>query len=213
MTTPTVFEAQWTGTVPAERAALSVTDTGGPGIPIVYCDGRHSDQSYWRQVITELGPGFRHLTFAEQTRAGTVDHSFRAAVGDVDAVLNARGVTERPLVIGWSGASIAAHWAGRNPDRALGAVLVEGAQAREWREEAMDVRVGKLFRQMGLFLPVKRPSVLTPRLNVAWAATREPAGVPTRHVFASGAPVGDRDERASARAIAEAAREIAGMGD
>lgn len=58
----------------------------------------------------------------------SADYSFEAAVRDVDAVLDARGVG-RALVVGWSyGAFVAAHWASRNPDRTIGAVLVDGAR-------------------------------------------------------------------------------------
>ncbi|WP_405876197.1 MULTISPECIES: hypothetical protein [unclassified Streptomyces] len=47
-----------------------------------------------------------------------------------------------------------AHWAGRNPDRALGAVLVDGAQPYDWLDEAMEERIRKLFRRMGWFTPL-----------------------------------------------------------
>ena len=120
----------WTGMVPVDDTALAVTDTGGPGIPVVYLNGQFATQGYWRRVIAELGSGWRHITYDERARGkieASADYSFEAAVRDVDAVLAARGV-DRALVVGWSyGAFVGAHWASRNPDRAVGAVLVDGA--------------------------------------------------------------------------------------
>ena len=130
----------WTGMVPVDDTALAVTDTGGPGIPVVYLNGQFATQGYWRRVIADLGPGFRHITYDERARGkkskSSADYSFEAVVRDVDAVLAARGV-DRALVVGWSyGAFVAAHWASRNPDRALGAVLVDGAYPYDWLDEA-----------------------------------------------------------------------------
>ena len=112
-----------------DDTALAVTDTGGPGIPVVYLNGQFATQGYWRRVIAELGTGWRHITYDERARGKkskrSADYSFEAAVRDVDAVLAARGV-DRPLLVGWSyGAVVAAHWASRNPDRTVGAVLVD----------------------------------------------------------------------------------------
>ncbi len=94
-------------------------------------------------MVAELGPGFRHITYDERARGESrrsVDYSFEAAVRDVDAVLAARGV-DRALVVGWSyGAVVAAHWAARNPGRAVGAVLVDGAFPHDWLDEAMEQR-------------------------------------------------------------------------
>jgi pimeloyl-ACP methyl ester carboxylesterase len=65
------------------------------------------------------------------------------------------------LVVGWSyGAFVGAHWTSRNPDRALGAVLVEGAEPYDWMDEAMEQRIRKLFKRMGWFMPLLRPTRL-----------------------------------------------------
>ncbi|WP_327113980.1 alpha/beta hydrolase [Nocardia sp. NBC_01730] len=87
-------DSKWTGMVPVDGTALAVTDTGGSGIPVVYLNGQFATQGYWRKVITELGPGFRHITYDERARGRSrrsADYSFEAAVRDVDAVLAARG--------------------------------------------------------------------------------------------------------------------------
>src|SRR5262249_54436969 len=141
--------SKWTGMVPVDDTALAVTDTGGPGIPVVYLNGQFATQGYWRRVIAELGTGGRPITYDERARGKTAerwaDYSFEAGVRDVDAVLAAKGV-DRALLVGWSyGALVAAHWASRNPDRAFGAVLVDGAYPYDWLDKAMARRIRKLF--------------------------------------------------------------------
>jgi pimeloyl-ACP methyl ester carboxylesterase len=214
-------EAKWTGMVPVEDTALAVTDTGGPGVPVIYLNGQFATQGYWRRVIAELGPEWRHITYDERARGKSrrsADYSFEAAVRDVDVVLAARGV-ERALVVGWSyGAFLAAHWASRNPRRALGAVMVDGAQPYDWLDDAMEVRIRKLFRRMGWFLPLLRPTGLTARMSAdqqadcnielgKLARERELAPVldnitvPARYVLASGNSLGSKgDEQERIRA-------------
>ncbi|WP_305785418.1 alpha/beta fold hydrolase [Symbioplanes lichenis] len=211
----------WSGMVAVEDTALAVTDSGGAGVPVVYLNGQFATQGYWRRVVAELGPGWRHITYDERARGRSrrsADYSFEAAVRDVDAVLAARGV-DRALVVGWSyGAVVAAHWARRNPDRTIGAVMVDGAFPHDWLDEAMERRIRKLFRRMGWFLPLMRPTGLTPRMTAAQQAdsnielgrlSRErelgpvldAITVPTRYVVASGSSLGSRgDEQERIRA-------------
>jgi pimeloyl-ACP methyl ester carboxylesterase len=211
--------SHWTGMVPVDDTALAVTDTGGPGISVVYLNGQFATQGYWRRVIAELGTGWRHITYDERARGRkskrSADYSFEAAVGDVDAVLAARGV-DRALLAGWSyGAVVAAHWASRNPSRTVGAVLVDGAYPYDWFDEAMEQRIRKLFRRMGWFTPLLRPTGLTPRMTAGQQAdsnielgrlSRERelgpvldnVTVPVRYVVASGTSLGshgDEQER------------------
>jgi pimeloyl-ACP methyl ester carboxylesterase len=181
--------SKWAGMVPVDDTALAVTDSGGPGIPVVYLNGQFATQGYWRRVIAELGTGWRHITYDERARGKksrrSADYSFEAAVRDVDAVLAARdaardaavlaavlaagdaaGDADRPLLVSWSyGALVAAHWASRHPDRTLGAVLVDGAYPGDWLDEAMEQPIRKLFRRMGWFTPLLRPAGLTPRMT------------------------------------------------
>lgn len=219
-TSPT--RSRWTGMVPVEDTALAVTDTGGPGIPVVYLNGQFATQGYWRRVIAELGPDWRHITYDERARGRkskrSADYSFEAAVRDVDAVLAARGV-DKALVVGWSyGAFVGAHWAGRNPERALGAVLVEGAEPYDWLDDAMEERIRKQFRLMGWFMPLLRPTGLTPRMNAEEMANSnievgkisrerelgpvlDSITVPVRYVLASGSSFGSKgDEQERIRA-------------
>ncbi|MGC4748396.1 alpha/beta fold hydrolase [Micromonospora sp. DT201] len=214
-------DSEWTGMLPVEDTALAVTDTGGGGIPVVYLNGQFATQGYWRKTVAELGPGFRHLTYDERARGKSktsADYSFAAALRDVDIVLAARGV-DRAVVVGWSyGAFVAAHWASRNPDRALGAVLVEGAQPYDWLDAAMEQRIRKLFKRIRWLTALLRPTGLTPRMTAEQQAEinievgklsreRELApvlddiSVPTRYVLASGRSFGSKgDEQERIRA-------------
>jgi pimeloyl-ACP methyl ester carboxylesterase len=204
----------WTGMIPVDDTALAVTDTGGPGIPVVYLNGQFATRGYWRRVIAELGTGWRHITYDERARGASrrsADYSFEAAVRDVDAVLAARGV-DRALLVGWSyGAVVGAHWASRNPGRALGAVLVDGAFPHDWLDEAMERRIRKLFRRMSWFLPLLRPTGLAPRMTAEQQANSnielgrlsrerelgpvlDSITVPVRYVVASGTSFGSRGD-------------------
>ncbi|WP_329240546.1 alpha/beta hydrolase [Actinoallomurus sp. NBC_01490] len=206
--------SRWTGMVPVDDTALAVTDTGGPGTPVVYLNGQFATQGYWRRVLAELGTGWRHITYDERARGRSkrsADYSFEAAVRDVDAVMAARGV-DRALLVGWSyGACVAAHWARRNPGRTVGAVLVDGAFPYDWGDEAMEQRIRKLFRRMGWFTPLLRPTGLTPRMTAEQQAdsnielgrlSRErelgpvldDITVPVRYVVASGTSFGSRGD-------------------
>ena len=204
----------WSGMVAVDDTALAVTDTGGAGTPVVYLNGQFATQGYWRRVITELGGGWRHITYDERARGRSkpsADYSFEAAVRDVDAVLAARRV-DRALLVGWSyGAVIAAHCAGRHPERTIGAVMVDGAFPYDWLDDAMEQRIRKLYRRMGWFLPLLRPTGLTPRMSAGQQAdsnielgrlSRESElgpvldaiTVPARYVVASGTSFGSRGE-------------------
>ncbi|WP_155372516.1 alpha/beta fold hydrolase [Catellatospora vulcania] len=221
MNTPS-NSAPWTGMVPVDDTALAVTDTAGPGIPVLYLNGQFATQGYWRRVIADLGPGWRHITYDERARGRksgrSADYSFEAAVRDVDAVLAARGV-DRALLVGWSyGAFVGAHWASRNPARTIGAVLVDGAFPYDWLDEAMEQRIRTMFRRMGWFMPLLRPTGLVPRMTADQQAdsnieigviSRERAlgpvldavTVPARYVVASGTSLGSKgDEQERIRA-------------
>ena len=164
----------WTGMVSIDDTALAVKDTGGSGIPIIYLNGQFATQVYWKKVIAELSSDFRHITYDERARGRksqkSSNYSFEACIRDVDAVLNARNV-KRALVVGWSyGAFVAAQWASRNPERCIGAVLVDGAQPYNWMTENMAKRIRKLFRLLNPLMWVLRPTALTPRMSASQMA-------------------------------------------
>lgn len=219
----------WTGMVPVDDTALAVTDSGGAGTPVIYLNGHFATQGYWRRVIGELGPGFRHITFDERARGRksqrSADYSFEAALRDVGAVLDARSV-DRAVVVGWSyGAFVAAHWASRHPRRAIGAVLVDGAQPHDWLTDEMEQGIRTTFRRLRWLTVPLRVTGLTPRMSademaqsnievgrIARAGELGPVldriAVPTRYVLASGTSFGSRGDgqeqiRASVPAVAD----------
>jgi pimeloyl-ACP methyl ester carboxylesterase len=216
-------ETAWSGLVPVDDTALYVADTGGDGVPVVYCNGQFATIGYWKHVVEELGSGFRHINFDERARGKhsqrSSDYSFEACVRDVDAVLEARGVTGPVLIVGWSyGAFVAAHWASRNPERCIGAVPVDGAQPHDWLDDAMEIRIRKLFKRLSPVTAILRPTGLTPKLSAAQQAecnielgrislernlgpVLDAITVPTRYVLASGASFGSKgDEQEQIRA-------------
>ena len=219
----------WTGMVPVGDTALAVTDSGGSGTPVIYLNGQFATQGYWRRVIAELGPAWRHITYDERARGRTsgrsADYSFEAAVRDVDAVLDARGV-DRALLVGWSyGAFVAAHWASRNPDRTIGAVLVDGAQPHDWLTDDMEQGIRTVFRRLQWLMVPLRVTGLTPRMTALEMAecnievgklarvrqlgpVMDRITVSTRYVLASGTSFGSKGDgqekiRASVPTVAE----------
>jgi pimeloyl-ACP methyl ester carboxylesterase len=214
----TIKQSAWAGMLPVDDTALAVTDSGGPGRPVVYLNGSYADQSHWRRVIAELGSDYRHITYDERARGKSkrsADYSFEACVRDVDAVLEARGV-DRPLLVGWSyGALLAVHWADRNPGCA-GVVAVDGGIPYGITGEDARKRIRRLFRRMRLLLPLVRPLGLAARmtadqhaevnieaneLHAALGPVLDRVTCPVRYVLATGANLGaTRDEMEQVRA-------------
>lgn len=210
---PTPMNAPtWTGRVPVDDTTLAVTDTGGPGIPVVYLNGAYASQRHWKRVVADLGSGYRHISFDERGRGRSgqsTDYSFEACVHDIDAVLAARGV-ERALLVGWSyGALLGVHWANRNPERSLGVVGVDGPYPAGWTDEAGHAEIRKVFGRMKLMMPLARRLGLAGRfsaelhaelaieshhLHAALGPVLADLTVPTRYVVASGEAVGSRDD-------------------
>ncbi|MFD0360506.1 alpha/beta fold hydrolase [Nocardia sp. GCM10030253] len=211
-TTSNPTNAPWTGVVSVDDTELAVTDTGGPGQPVIYLNGSYADQKHWQRVIAELGPGFRHITFDERARGKSkksADYSFEACLRDIDAVLEATGV-ERPIVVGWSyGALLAVHWADRNPDRVVGVVSVDGAMPYGLTGEEGREQIRKLFRRLRFLMPVARPLGMAARmtadqhadinieaneLHAALAPVLHRATRPVRYVLATGSNLGGSEE-------------------
>lgn len=197
--------------VPVDDTALAVTDTRGPGRPVVYLNGSYASQRHWRRVTVELGSDYRHITYDERARGKSkrsADYSFEACVRDVDAVLEATGV-DRPLLVGWSyGAAVAVHWADRNPDCA-GVVAVDSAVPYGLTGEESRERIRKLFRRLGWMFPVARPLGLAARMttdqhaeinieineiSAAIGPVLDRLTCPVRYVLATGASLGGGQE-------------------
>ena len=207
----------WSGLLPIDDTALFVRDSGGDGIPVVYLNGAYADQGHWRRTIGELGGrDWRHITYDERARGRSkrsADYSFAACLRDLDAVLDTTGV-DRPLLAGWSyGATLAVHWAARNPGRALGVVAVDGAMPYDWIDDAARARLRTLFRRMRWLLPIAARLGMAARMSAEQHAevnieVNELLGVlgpvldavdcPVRYVNASGGHLGTDDEEMAA---------------
>ncbi|WP_433350847.1 alpha/beta fold hydrolase [Microtetraspora malaysiensis] len=208
----------WTGMVPVEDTALAVTDTRGPGRPVVYLNGSYATQKNWRPVTAELGNSWRHITYDERARGRSkqsADYSFEACIRDVDAVLDASGV-ERPVLVGWSyGAALALHWATRNPNRVAGVVMVDGGYPWDYLatveggREAGKEEIRRLFRKFSWTMPLTRRLGLAARMSAGQhadinielneiVAASDPVfdlvTFPMRFVVASGASLGSTEE-------------------
>jgi pimeloyl-ACP methyl ester carboxylesterase len=172
--------SSWTGLVPVEDTTLAVTDSGGTGTPVVYLNGSYTSQGDWKNVKADLGNEWRHISYDERARGKSgqsADYSFAACVRDVDAVLNARGIT-KALLVGWSyGANIALHWATANPDRTLGVVMVDGgypwdylATVKDGDREAGREEIRRLFRKYRWAMPIARMLGKSARMSAAQQA-------------------------------------------
>lgn len=159
----------WTGMVAVDDTALAVTDTGGNGTPVIYLNGAYADQKHWRKVISDLGEGYRHISFDERARGKSMrsaDYSFESALQDIDAVLTARGV-RRAILVGWSyGGILSWHFADRHPDRVAAVVTVDASPYGITGEESRE-RIRKLFHRMRFLLPLTRPFGLAARMSAA----------------------------------------------
>jgi pimeloyl-ACP methyl ester carboxylesterase len=188
----------WSGMVSVEDTALAVTDTGGPGQPVVYLNGSYATQKNWRPVIAELGDGYRHITFDERARGRSkrsADYSFEACLRDIDAVLDATGA-KRPLLVGWSyGAALALHWATRNAERVAGVVMVDGGYpwdflaTVEGGREAGYEEIRTMFRRFAPILPLVRPLGMSARMS---AAQHAEINIELNEIVAASDPVFDR---------------------
>lgn len=198
--------------VPVDDTALAVTDSGGPGRPVVYLNGSYADQSHWRRVIAELGGEYRHICYDERARGKSrrsADYSFAGCLRDVGAVLAARAV-ERPILVGWSyGATIGVYWAEQNPDRVVGVVAVDGAIPFGITGPEAQARIRKLFGRTRLLMPLLRPLGLAARMSTsqhadvnieaneitaAMAPVLDRVTCPVRFILATGASLGSTEE-------------------
>lgn len=204
----------WAGMVSVDDTALAVTDTGGPGRPVVYLNGAYTSQRHWRPVIAELGTGWRHITYDERARGRSkrsADYSGEACLRDIEAVLEARGV-DRPMLVGWSyGAALAVHWAVHNPHGVAGVVSVDGAYPYDslGTGDVSREEIRRLFRRLRWFMPLARPLGLAARMTADQHAeinieineiladigvVLDEVTVPTRFIVAKGGHLGgDRE--------------------
>jgi pimeloyl-ACP methyl ester carboxylesterase len=191
-------DSAWTGMVSVDDTALAVTDTGGSGRPVIYLNGSYATQRSWRPVISELGTGYRHITFDERSRGKSrksADYSFEACLRDIDAVVTARGL-QRPLIVGWSyGAALAVHWATRNPGRVAGVVMVDGGYPWDYLatvdngdREAGHEEIRRLFRKLRVPMFIAGALGFAARMSAAQAAE---VNIELNEIVAASGPVFD----------------------
>jgi pimeloyl-ACP methyl ester carboxylesterase len=189
--------SSWTGMVAVEDTALAVTDTRGPGRPVIYLNGSYASQSSWRPVIAELGNEWRHITYDERARGKSKrssDYSIEACIRDVGAVLKATKA-DRPLLVGWSyGAVVALHWATRNPYRVAGVVMVDGGYPWDYLAtvdggpEAGREQIRKMFRRYRWAMPLARLTGNAARMT---ADEHAEVNIELNEIVAAGDPVFD----------------------
>jgi len=188
----------WTGMVSVDDTALAVTDSGGSGRPVIYLNGSYATQRSWRPVISELGTGYRHITFDERSRGKSkksADYSFEACLRDIDAVVTARDL-QQPLIVGWSyGAALAAHWATRNPGRVAGVVMVDGGYPWDYLatvdngdRAAGHEEIRRLFRKLRVPMFIAGVLGFAARMNAAQAAE---VNIELNEIVAASGPVFD----------------------
>ncbi|WP_208722388.1 alpha/beta fold hydrolase [Amycolatopsis thermoflava] len=135
---------------------------------------------------------------------------------------------ERPILAGWSyGATLAAHWAARNPQRIAGVAAVDGAMPYGLTGEEGQERIRQMFHRMRFLLPLARPFGMAARMSAeqhaevngaeemeASRASLEPvlARNPNLRISAKVAGNHSKIPQKDFRAVAEAVREVAAAG-
>lgn len=184
------------GMIPVADTELAVADTGGSKQPVIYLNGSFADQKHWKRVIESLGTEeWRHVTFDERARGRShtsSDYSFGGAVEDIGAVMEARGI-EQPILVGWSmGATLAAHWAARNPSRVRAVVCVDGALPWGLTGAEGQDRIRQLFHRLRWLFPIASRLGLAARMS---ASDHAEVNIELNEITAAIAPVLERIER------------------
>jgi len=203
---------KWSGLIPVDDTELFITDTGGPGLTIIYLNGSYANQGHWKGVVKELGLNFRHILYDERARGKSKrseDYSFNACLRDLSAVIKARQV-EKPILVGWSyGAILAVHWVSTNPDRVSGIVAIDSAVPYGLTGDIAKERIYKLFNRIKWVLPLASLFGLAARMSSRQhaeinieineiSANLEPVlldmKIPVRYVLATGASRGGEEQ-------------------
>ena len=161
--------------------------------------------------IAELGPDWRHITYDERARGArpVAQQIIRSRPPSAMSVLCSmlKVSTERWWSGGRTAPSSPALWASRNPDRTIGAVMVDGAQPHDWLTDEMEQGIRTVFRRLQWLMVPLRVTGLTPRMTaremadcnieIGRLARERELGpvmdritVPTRYVLASGTSFG-----------------------
>ncbi|MBF6340689.1 hypothetical protein IU450_33070 [Nocardia abscessus] len=95
MNSTSATDTTWTGWVPVDDTALAVTDTGGPGVPVVYLNGHMATQqerirASLHQVV-ERNPNIKIHAKVPSNHGNILRKDFRAVAEAVREVAPGRG--------------------------------------------------------------------------------------------------------------------------
>ncbi|GIH25791.1 hypothetical protein Aph01nite_41010 [Acrocarpospora phusangensis] len=160
-------------TVPAGDTTLHGVDTPGPEPALLFLNGGFATQRHWKRLLQRLGGRYRTVTFDARARgkSGTsADYSVQSAADDVGRVIDAAGL-DRPVLVGWShGATLAVRYAGEQPERVRGLVLVDGAYPVSMFDDAGKEGVRNQFRRLGWLMRLMSVFGLSARMTPAQSA-------------------------------------------
>jgi len=170
---------------------LSYLDEGA-GDPLVFVHGNPTWSFYWRRLVADLSADHRCIALdhigmglSDKPDDAGYDYTLRSRVDDLEALLDARGVTERiTLVLHDWGGMIGLAFAQRHPDRIARLVLLNTAGfflpssgELPWQLKlikglpfAVPVRGFNAFVRGALIQCSTRPGRLTPAIKQAYLA-------------------------------------------
>lgn len=108
---------------PAGR--LRVSDGGNGGVPVVFVHGLAGDRAHWKIQLEHLRSNRRAIAFdmrghGESDKPSDADYSIDGMTADIDAVVDALGISRFTLVGHSIGAGVVAAYAAANPNRVAG---------------------------------------------------------------------------------------------
>src|SRR4051812_2360911 len=143
--------------VPAADTRLYAVDAPGGTPALLFLSGGFGTMQNWSRVIRRLDGKYRTVRFDARARGKSgrsADYSVRAAVDDVQRVIDATD-SGRPILVGWShGATIAVRYAAQHPGQVGGLVLIDGAYPIAMFDEAGKEKVRTQFRRLGWIMRV-----------------------------------------------------------
>jgi pimeloyl-ACP methyl ester carboxylesterase len=160
-------------TIPAGDTRLYAVDSPGGAPALLFLGGGFGTVRNWDRVIRGLDGKYRTVRFDARARGKSgrsADYSVRAAVDDIERVIDATGI-ERPILVGWShGATLAVRYAAQHPGRVRGLVLIDGAYPIAMFDEAGKEKVRNQFRRLGWMMRIAAALGRSARMSPAESA-------------------------------------------
>ena len=114
----------------ADGLSLNLLQWSSEGMPLLFLHGFDNDAHVWDEFAPTLAPYYRTLALDHRGHGdsdwdpqGRYDHETMAR--DVEAVLDSLGIKRVALVGHSLGGRVSMHFAGRNPERMAGLVIVD----------------------------------------------------------------------------------------